>query len=377
MSLPQTREDVIDRAKALLPTLRERAGRAEELRRVPEETVRDFIDAGILRVGVPQKYGGVPVEYDVTFDAGMELGRACGASAWCYSLWVVHNWLVGHFPAEAQEEYFATGPDTLCSSSFAGKGKLATPVDGGYRVSGHWEFSSGCDAATWAELGVELPDGSQAWVLLPRRDYRIVDTWYVSGLSGSGSKDIVAEDAFVPSYRMLKPEDAEAYGTAFALHGTDCYHIPLRCIFGWDLLAPLIGVAQGVVDEFTLRTSRRGGVSGRDSALVQVRMAEASSEVDAAKALLHTDIAEMLDMGRKGVPITPLDRARWVRDKAYAAKLSLQAVDRLFDISGGHALFSSEAIQRLHRDAQAMAHRDIMTLDFVGQTYGKLALGVE
>src|SRR4051812_37285612 len=377
MSLPQTREDVIERAKALLPTLRERAARAEELRRVPEETVRDFVDAGILRVGVPLKYGGAPVDYDVMFEVGMELGRACAASAWCYSLWVVHSWLVGHFSSEAQEEYFATGPDTLCSSSFAGKGKLATPVDGGYRVSGHWEFSSGCDAATWAELGVELPDGTQAWALIPRRDYRILDTWYVSGLSGSGSKDIVVEDAFVPSYRVVKPEDAEAAGTAFAMHGTDCYHVPLRCIFGWDLLAPLIGVAQGCVDEFVARTSKRGGVSGRDSAVVQVRLARAAAEVDAARALFQRDIAEMLDKGHRGQTITALDRARWVRDKAYAAELCLRVVHSLFDISGGHALFQSEAIQRFHRDAQAMAHRDILTLDFVGQTYAKLALGAE
>src|SRR3954470_17397774 len=122
-TLPQSRQDVLERAKALLPTLRERAARTEELRRVPEETVRDFIDAGILRVGVPLKYDGVPVEYDVMFDVGMELGRACADSAWCYSLWVVHNWLVVHFPPEAQDEYYATGPDTLCSSSFARKGK--------------------------------------------------------------------------------------------------------------------------------------------------------------------------------------------------------------------------------------------------------------
>jgi 3-hydroxy-9,10-secoandrosta-1,3,5(10)-triene-9,17-dione monooxygenase len=377
MSLPQTREDVIERAKALMPALRERAARAEQLRRVPEETVRDFVDAGILRVGVPLKYGGAPVEYDVMFDVGMELGRACGASSWCYSLWVVHSWLVGHFAPEAQDEYFATGPDTLCSSSFAGRGKFARPVEGGYRVTGHWEFSSGCDAATWAELGVEMPDGSQAWALVPRRDYKIVDNWYVSGLSGSGSKDIVIEDAFVPSYRVLKPEDAEAYGTAFALHGTDCYHIPLRCLFGWDLLAPLVGVAQGCVDEFVRRTSLRGGISGRDSAMVQVRLALAASEVDAARALFLGDIREMLDKGRDGETITPLDRARWVRDKAFAAQLCLQAVDRLFDISGGHALFNTEAIQRFHRDAQAMAHRDVLTLDFAGQTYGKLALGGE
>ena len=231
--------------------------------------------------------------------------------------------------------------------------------------------------ATWAELGVELPDGNQAWALVPRRDYRIIDTWYVSGLSGSGSKDIVVEDAFVPSYRLLKPEDAEAYGTAFATHGTDCYHVPLRCIFGWDLLAPLVGVAQGCVDEFVRRTSARGGISGRDSAVVQVRLAQAASEVDAARALFQSDIREMLDKGRRGDAITSLDRARWVRDKAFAAKLSLQAVDRLFDISGGHALFQSEAIQRFHRDAQAMAHRDILTLDFVGQNYGRLALGAE
>ena len=167
MSLPQTREDVIERAKALMPTLRERAARTEELRRIPEETVRDFVDAGILRVGVPLKYGGVSVGYDVMFDVGMELGRACAASAWCYSLWVVHSGSSATSRPRRRRSTSARDPTRCAPARSPAKASSQRRSTAAHRVSGHWEFSSGCDAATWAELGVELPDGNQAWAPSP------------------------------------------------------------------------------------------------------------------------------------------------------------------------------------------------------------------
>src|SRR5712691_2031206 len=126
---------------------------------MPPETVQDLVSSGLIRLGNPQRYGGLGVEYDAAFDVSWELGRACGSTAWCYSLWTVHNWWVGHFPALAQEEFFASGPDTLASSALNPTRGQAEPVAGGLRVSGHWSFSSGCDAASWAMLAVPRPNG--------------------------------------------------------------------------------------------------------------------------------------------------------------------------------------------------------------------------
>src|SRR6266849_9487476 len=125
-----TREELLRRAAALVPVLKERAARTEQLRQMPPETVQDLVSSGLIRLGNPQRYGGLDVEYDAAFEVAWELGRACGSTAWCYALWTVHNWWVGHFPEQGQEEFFAGGPDVLASSVLnPGRGK-AEPVPG-------------------------------------------------------------------------------------------------------------------------------------------------------------------------------------------------------------------------------------------------------
>jgi alkylation response protein AidB-like acyl-CoA dehydrogenase len=287
-----TREEISRRTAALVPVLKERAARAEQLRQLPVETVHDLVSSGLIRLGNPQRYGGLSVEYDAAFDVSWELGRACGSTAWCYSLWTVHNWWVGHFPAQAQEEFFASGPDTLASSALNPTGARGEAVASGLRVSGRWSFSSGCDAATWALLAVQSANGL-TWALLPRQDYDILDTWFTSGMRGTGSKDIVVKDAFVPAHRTMDPGRAgDGEWTGWELHQRLSYRLPLRCMTGWDLVAPLIGIAQGAVDEFTARLRGTSGL-GRtaDSVLIQVRLAEAAVEVDAARELQRVPFA--------------------------------------------------------------------------------------
>lgn len=366
--------ELVGRASAMLPVLRERAPLTEELRRLPDETVKDLVASGLIRIGNPAKYGGLGAEYDAALPVGMELGRACGSSAWCYCLWTVHNWWMGHFPEQAQEEFFAGGPDVLASTSLsAGSGK-AEPVDGGYRVTGRWSFSSGCDAASWVMVGVPGPDG-QVWAMLPRSDYQIIDTWFVSGLSGTGSKDIMIEDAFVPAYRTLDPEREgdPAHRRGWEMHGRLSYRIPMRCMTGWDLAAPLIGIAQGVVDEVSDRLAKRPPPGRAASAVpMQMRLAEASAEVDAARALVRADMEEMLNQAADNAVFTDLDKARYRRDKAFIARLCLGAVNRLFEASGGHSVHTSDPLQRMHRDGHVASHHAGLNWDASMETYGRL-----
>ncbi len=366
------------RASDLVDVLKTRAPNTEALRRIPEESVNDLLASGLYRIGVPVKFGGWDVDYSLALDVAVELGRGCPSTSWCYGLWTAHAWLVGYWPIPAQEEVFGQDPDALCSSSLNVGKSTCRPVAGGYRLSGHWEFSSGCDSASWLMLGVP-GIGERIWALLPRGDFEIVDTWFVSGLRGSGSKDIIVKDAFVPKHRILDVTTAgDGDWNAWEIHGRARYRVPVPVLLGWDLVAPMLGIARGMTDEFVARLSGTSG-PGRtaDSAAIHIRLAQASAEVDAAQALMDRDVREILDRGESGGSFSTLERATYRRDKAFVTQLCLQAVNRLFDLSGGHALFDSEPLQRFHRDAQAAAHRDTLIMDIGGQQYGRVALGLD
>src|SRR5215813_533007 len=148
--MPADARELLGRAAALVPVLRERAARAEQLRQIPPETVADLRASGLIRIGNPDRYGGQGVEMHLAYDVGWELARGCGSTGWCYSLWTIHNWWLGHFSEQAQDELFAEGWDTVYSSGLNPAGGKAEAVRGGLRLSGRWSFSSGCDAATWA-----------------------------------------------------------------------------------------------------------------------------------------------------------------------------------------------------------------------------------
>jgi 3-hydroxy-9,10-secoandrosta-1,3,5(10)-triene-9,17-dione monooxygenase len=371
------REELRRRASALVPVLEERAVAAEALRQVPPESVSDLRSSGLIRIGNPDRYGGHGLDIDAAYEVSWELARGCGSTAWCYSLWTAHNWWLGHFPELGQEEFFADGPDTLFSSGLNPAAGRAEPVDGGFRVSGRWSFSSGCDAATWAMVAVAWPrPESLLWLLAPRDEYEVVDTWFASGMRGSGSKDIVLTDVFVPAHRSLDPNRAgDGDWSGWDLHKRLSYRAPLRCLTGWDLAAPLIGIAQGAIDAFTSRLRGTSG-AGRtaDSVALQLRLAEASAEVDAARALHRQDIREILDKAARGDAFTELDRARYRRDKAFVARLSVQAVNRLFEAGGARAVLDSEPLQRFHRDAHSASHHVALTWDGWAEQFGRLAL---
>jgi 3-hydroxy-9,10-secoandrosta-1,3,5(10)-triene-9,17-dione monooxygenase len=366
-----SRAELLERARDLTPVLKERALATERLRRLPRETVDDLVASRLIRLGVPERFGGWGAEYDAAYDVAMELGRACGSSAWCYSLWAVHAWMVGHWPEAAQVDFYSTnGPDTLCSSSFAAKSVQAEACEGGLRLSGHWEFSSGSEPAHWVMLGTGTPF---VLALVPRSDYEIVDTWHVSGLCGTGSNDIVVrEPVFVPDYRVLDLTRAGVEDlNGWELHQQINYRVPLRVFLAWDLVAPLVGMALGAVDEFTARF--RGSLAGQ-SDVMRLRLAEASAEADAARALLRHSIDRILTKARAAEPYAELERAQNQRDRAFVVRLCIQAVNRLFEVSGGHALFLNHPLQRFHRDAQAVAHRAGLMFESVGPLYGGLAL---
>jgi alkylation response protein AidB-like acyl-CoA dehydrogenase len=365
-------EVLLERAAHLVPVLKTRARQAEDLRHVPEETIRELKDAGLFRIATPRRFGGNGHEIDLMFRLAMELGRGCGSSAWCFSVLSIHNWMIGHWPIELQEEYFTTGPDTLSSSSFAPIGKL-TPVDGGYKLSGRWEFSSGSDAGTWALLGAMSQTGP-VYVMVPRPDYEVQhDTWHVSGLKGTGSKDVVVDDAFVPAHRLLPFGNLGPVSGMSEVHGRASYRLPGFSLLPYTLCSPLVGMAQAAVDDVL---ERFGGTSKAESTALQLRLAESSVEADTARLIVAHDTKQRIERAAAGEALSELDAARHRRNVSHVARLCCSAVDRLFEASGGHSLFESHPMQRIHRDVHAGAHQTALFWDAVAEAYGRAAFGL-
>jgi 3-hydroxy-9,10-secoandrosta-1,3,5(10)-triene-9,17-dione monooxygenase len=359
-----TPEAYIDRVRSLLPALRERAPRAEQLRRLPDETFADFQEAGLFRALQPKRYAGYELDPGTLYQAVMEVGTVCGSSAWILGVIGVHNWHLAIFPAQAQQDVWGADTSLQLSTSLAPTGTVGR-VDGGYRLQGRWSFSSGCDFCHWAVLGGIVPPGDSGQApdarvfLVPRRDYEIDDNWHVTGLCGTGSKDLLVNDAFVPEYRTHSYLDAfHLRHPGTAVNDAPLYRLPFGLIFPNGIAAPAIGVALGALEAF--REQSRARVNLRDQSrlvedpFIQYRLAEAAAEVSAARDRLLGNFAEMMRLVRAGEEIPLSARARYRWDAGKAIDWSVQAVDRLFEASGGRGIFLNNPIQRAWRDVHAM-----------------------
>ena len=359
-----TPEAYLERVRALLPALRERARDAERLRRLPEETFKDFQEAGLFRCLQSRRYGGYELDPGTFYQAVMEVGTVCGSSAWILGVVGVHNWHLALFPPQAQDDVWGKDTSVQMSTSLAPTG-VVERTEGGFRVRGRWSFSSGCDHCAWAMLGGMVPPVNQGeppdvrTFLVPRGDYTIEDNWYVMGLSGTGSKDIVIDEAFVPEHRTHALRDAFYLTNPGAVvNDGPLYRLPFGIVFPNCIASPAIGVALGALAAFREQTKTR--VSARDQSRVaedpfmQYRLAEAASEVDGARDRVLANFAEMMRLARAGEPIPLTQRARYRWDAAKGLDWSMRAVDRLLEASGGRGIFLDNPIQRAWRDVHAM-----------------------
>ncbi|HEY4331586.1 MAG TPA: acyl-CoA dehydrogenase family protein [Ilumatobacteraceae bacterium] len=370
------RETLLKNAEELLPTLRERAAETERGRRMSEQTMAELKAADLFRVMQPAIWGGFELDPQTFLEIGMLIGSACGSTGWVYSILCVHSWELGCMSREAQEEVWGDDTETLVSSSYAPTGTV-TAVDGGYQVSGRWQFSSGCELSQWAFLGARVDgEGGPRTValLIPRRDYKIDDVWRVIGLRGTGSQDIVIEDAFVPHHRV------HPLTSGSEVSDNPLYRVPFTALFGYSLTAPVIGMAQGALDahiDLTMARSRKAsGAKVSSEVFSQIRIAEAAQEIDSARVQMLNNFTEMLDLVADGgdVPIEVRGRAR--RDQVLGTRTAVQAIDKIFTNSGGHAIHETSPIQRFWRDAHAASLHNSNVVEPILSAYGAQRLGI-
>lgn len=385
-------DELIARAEALVPALTERAPKAESLRRIPDETVEDLHRTGLFRAFQPKAVGGSELDYGAFVDLCGILGRACGSTSWVYANLAVHHLMLGMWPPEAQDEIWGPSPDTLVGSSLVFPAGRAQRVEGGYRVSGRWPFSSGVDPCTWLIVGAMVaPDAGPSskpgaapearMFLVPKADYKVIDTWQVAGLKGTGSKDIEVKDVFVPEHLTLAMDATKGGPTPGSARNPGVlYRLPLMALFQFCITSPVLGMAQGAVQGFITKTRSRAasytGAKLAELATIQVRLAEAAALVDSAELAMRHCCADARRTTAAGRMPTIEQKVRWRRDAAFSVRQCVRAVDIIMEMYGGGGLYDHQPIQRAWRDVHAGAAHISFSFDAVGATYGKVMLGL-
>ncbi len=385
--------ELIERARALVPTLRERATDVERDGRLPDQTMADLRAADLFRVLQPRSFGGLEMNFGTMVEIAFELGRGCGSTAWVYQNLTMHQLLIGFFPRPVQEEFWGTDPTRLISTGWAAKYSSARPVDGGYLVSGHWEFASGIlnneGVIVMAPVeGSEIAPGiaERRFFLLEadRQDYEIERAWDVIGLCGTGSEDVVCRDVFVPEHRSLSSLKSSIHGEKVVIQGegvheSTFYRVPLWSWFPMTIPPALIGAAQGGLDHMISLLADRTDLFGNRLAEregIKRRLAEASAKIDAARLLLRRDLAEMAELADRWEVPSIERRGVWRRDGAYSAVLAYEAVGLLFYRGGAHGIGRDDALARAYRDIGAGVTHVSTDFDIAGEIYGEAIQGL-
>ncbi|CAI9413964.1 3-hydroxy-9,10-secoandrosta-1,3,5(10)-triene-9,17-dione monooxygenase oxygenase subunit [Nocardioides sp. T2.26MG-1] len=354
---------VLDGVRDLLPGIRERADEAERLRVVPEASIKELEEAGFFRLLQPRRFDGLEADPIDFYTAVRDIAGACGSTGWVSSVVGVHPWQIALFPDAAQQAVWGSDTTTRVSSSYAPTGK-AQVAEGGYTLSGKWSFSSGCDHCSWVLLGgLVFNDEGQVidfkTFLVPRENYTINDVWNVVGLSGTGSNDIVVEDVFVPAdFTLSMGDTGRCFGPGQEQNPSDLYKLPFHSIFTGTITTPIIGMAMGAYAEHVDMQQKRvrAAYLGEKASLdpfAAVRIAKASSDIDAAWALLVNNIREEQACVARGEKIPLGLRLKVRRDQVLGTQRAIDAIDSLFEASGGRALATGTYLQRAWRDAHA------------------------
>jgi len=385
-----TPDELVARAAALKPVLRERQRETERNRRVPDETVTDLKAAGPYKVQQPARYGGYQFDVGTFVRCASEIGAGCGSTGWVYSTAAQHQWQIGMYDVAAQDEVWGDDPYQISASSYS-PGGTAVEVDGGYRITGKWLYCSGVLNADWMILGARIAKDSnsdpytQGYILVPKAQYSVEDNWDVMGLIGTGSNDVIIEDLFVPAHRMLTLEQAlSGNPPGAAVNDHALWNIPFFAAISLCLCGAAMGMAQGAletyIDQISVRKTRGAALSQpqsmADFPTIQARVAEAAAAIDAAQHLVARDCDDIMRVMREGRPLTTEERARNKGDLSFAVKMARRATDLLFESVGGAGLSNDSVTQRFWRDLHSASKHISLNWDMCSTLYGRVSLGL-
>lgn len=377
--------ELVRRLTDLTPLLAEHA-REAELARKPVDSVMAAIEAtGAYRYFVPKRYGGFEYSLAAFMDIGMALGRGCVSTAWVTTFCMEHNWLLGLFGQAAQDDIFGKQPYIIAPGALAPNGQ-AKPVDGGYRVTGRWQWGTGIMHADWAMFGALVPLETGGMTLkmfiAPKSDVEVIDTWHIDGMVGTGSNDIAVDDLFIPEHLCVDIADLRDGSSPGAdLHDSPTFKMPMLPVLGLTAAAPAVGATLEAVDLFAQRMEGRtvyGTTSKQsDKPIAQARLAQARVAAEAARQRLLALANEVSDYGTRGEPCAELDRARLRLSIAMLVRDCRDIVRGVVEASGASGHFLHHPMQRIARDLNTLSCHTVFDVDLGSEMYGRLLLGLE
>jgi len=383
-SIPSHAE-IVARAREVANRVARHELESDARRSLHPESMAALRDSGLFKVIQPRGVGGYELGLPTLHAAALELGAGCTSTAWVYMVVSAHTFVLGMYPAATQDEVAAADPDTVIPGTLASMGK-AVPVDGGFRVSGQWPFASGCDHARWGLFCAKQTDSKpgepkHVHVIVPATDYRIEDTWYVMGLRGTGSKDVVLDDVFVPAHRAMPTGQLFAGESPHAtLQASRTYQVPVLPALSYLLTAPTLATARRIYDVHVERTAgRRDRYDGSSKAAkpaTQLRVAESWAELQSAEAFVRDLGTHIGDRVAAGARFDDAARVEIKWRAAYAIRLCCRATDRLFDAAGANTVYDREPIARLVACLHTAAHHAAADFDNNAVSFGSLALGL-
>ncbi|MEH7254662.1 acyl-CoA dehydrogenase family protein [Neobacillus niacini] len=372
------------RVDRLIPSIQSRANLTEKIRRQPKETIEEFIEAKLLRLLMPKRWGGYELDIEALHETTAKISKADPSAGWCYGLLVLHSWMLAYYPEEAQQEVWEKNPDACIASSFGSlPGNEIKQVEGGYTVSGEWGFSSGINHSDWIMISVVMGpervyDSPQYMMMLvPKSDFTIIDTWETIAQKGTGSNNIQLTDVFIPNYRTIDMAVwcQTGVGPGSTINNILLYQHPLYAVMPVCLTSSLLGASQGAYDLWKNTMKKKSTVRGAnvsDYTHQQIRIAEVSAMLEAAEALLEKSLMRL----RTGESIDTYERLRLRKNYGFTAKLCKNAMQTMIDHSGAGSMFEKNPLQRYWRDVQASSMHITFNMDYLGEMFGKVELGL-
>lgn len=372
-----TAEELLQQARALLPVIAQSAAEGERERRVPPRVVAALKEAGIFRALQPRRWGGYELPPTALYDAEMAIGEGDMSTAWIVGVLGIIPWAVALFDDRAAAEVWDADPSSLVCCALRRAG-TATPVDGGFRLSGQWAYASGCQHASWALLGAAAgpaPDGDYL-MLVPKRDFEILDTWHVAGLKATGSHDVVVKDAFIPAYRAHRMVELfECRGPGQAVNTAPLYRLPFGLVFAGGVANAAVGALKGMLDRLVGEILAKRGPRRPDPDLDLV-CAEAATTVDEAKAVVARNFARLMAHA-EARELPPIEERLQVK---YQLSLNTErcrlAANKLLEASGASGLYTTrQPYGRIVADITAGRQHITNNVALHARDWGQVMLG--
>ncbi|WP_205341663.1 acyl-CoA dehydrogenase family protein [Denitrificimonas caeni] len=377
--------ELIESARKMIPALKARSTQAGHDLKIPDETIAEMQKAGLFKAMQPKRHGGFEVDPRTFFEIQMALAEGCMSTAWIYGVMGVHPWQLARYPEQAQQDVWGVSQDTLVGSTYMPVAKV-TPVEGGYRISGRWGFSSGCEHCEWTLLGGILPadengEGMEhGTFLVPLSDYRIERNWDVLGLRGTGSHDIVVDDAFVPAHRVQRTNNSSPEATPGLKENTNpIFAIPFAQVFTRAVSSSALGALQGAINEFCDNAAKHIGKHGAKTAedpVAQDTVADAILTLDMLKLVLNRNYGELLEIAGKGEMPDVEMRLLYRYQSAYVTNTCAEKVSMLLRSMAASGLYKTNPVERIFRDIHQARGHIANNMAAYARAYGTVQLGL-